>query len=123
MGRFFNTTGFCNPADHYMVEPFRGLLREVYDLIEKKQYFLIHAPRQTGKTTLLHALAHRLNREGKYIGCVLSVETAGVPSFTEAMANERMVNSLYHISGLFLPETERPAPPQNHLSLKDYLGA
>jgi hypothetical protein len=77
MKRFFNTTGFCNPADHYMVEPLRGMLKSVYALIEKEQYFIMHAPRQTGKTTLLHALAHRINQEGRYIGCVMSVEQAG----------------------------------------------
>jgi DNA polymerase III delta prime subunit len=121
MEKFFNTTGFCSPDDHYMVEPLRGLRKDVLALIEKKQFFLIHAPRQTGKTTLLHALAHRLNREGKYIGCVTSVETAGVPSFTVEQANLWMVNALYRISGAFLPEHERPTKPQHPVSLKDYL--
>lgn len=121
MKRFFNTTGFCNPADHYMVEPLRGIVKELYALIEKEQYFLIHAPRQTGKTTLLHALAHRINKEGKYIGCVMSVEQAGVPGFTEAMANERMVNALYTLSDRFLPASERPPKPQHPVSLHDYL--
>jgi DNA polymerase III delta prime subunit len=121
MEKFFNTTGFCSPDDHYMVEPLRGLRKGVLDLIEKKQFFLIHAPRQTGKTTLLHALAHQLNREGKYIGCVTSVETAGVPSFTVEQANLWMVNALYRISSAFLPEHERPAKPQHPISLKDYL--
>jgi hypothetical protein len=121
MGRFFNTTGFCDPAKHYMVDPLRGLLREVYALIEKEQYYLIHAPRQTGKTTLLHALAHRINREGKYIGCVMSVEQAGVPGFTEEQANARMVMALYEISGRFLSDAERPVEPVPGISLKSYL--
>ncbi len=121
MGRFFNTTGFCDPAHHYMVDPLRGLLKEVTALIGKRQYFLIHAPRQTGKTTLLHALAHRLNREGKYIGCVMSVEQAGVPGFTEEQANAKMVSALHRISSQFLPEAERPEPPQSAVSLNTYL--
>jgi DNA polymerase III delta prime subunit len=121
MGRFFNTTGFCNPEKHYMVEPLRGLVRQIYTLIEKEQYFLIHAPRQTGKTTLLHALAHRINKEGKYISCVMSVEQAGVPGFTEDRANERMVNALYSISDRFLSAAERPPKPQHPVSLHDYL--
>ena len=74
MSRFFNTTGLCNPERHYMVEPFRGLYPEVMSLIESKQYFVVHAPRQTGKTTFLHALTHRLNREGNYVSVVLTVE-------------------------------------------------
>jgi aromatic ring-cleaving dioxygenase len=121
MGRFFNTTGFCNPEDHYMVEPLRGLVKEVYALIEKKQYFLLHAPRQTGKTTLLHALAHRINKEGRYIGCVMSVEQAGVPSFTVEQANMAMVNALYALSQHFLPDAQRPPKPQHPIALRDYL--
>ena len=121
MNRFFNTTGLCNPQDHYMVDPFRGMYDSIYQLIEAKQFFLLHAPRQTGKTTFLHELAHRLNREGKYIGIVFSVETAGVPSFTEEMANERMVDALYRMGPVFLPENERPAPPEHPVSLLNYL--
>ncbi len=121
MGRFFNTTGFCNPLKHYMVDPLRGLLNSVYSLIDKEQYFILHAPRQTGKTTLLHALAHRLNHEGKFISCVVSVEQAGVPSFTTEQANKAMVDSLYRISSLFLSDAERPAPPQHPVSLTTYL--
>ena len=73
MKRFFNTTGLCNPEDHYMVDPFRHLYADVLRLIENQQYFVVHAPRQTGKTTLLHALAHRLNRDGRYVSIVLSL--------------------------------------------------
>ena len=123
MNRFFNTTGLCNPADHYMVDPFRSMYQAIYDLIEAKQFFVLHAPRQTGKTTFLHQLAHRLNREGKYIGIVFSVETAGVPSFTEEMANERMVDALWRMAPVFLPENERPAAPEHPISLLNYLAA
>jgi hypothetical protein len=123
MKRFFNTTGFCNPNDHYMVDPLRGIVKELYALIEKAQYFVIHAPRQTGKTTLLHALAHLINREGKYIACVMSVEQAGVPSFGEEIANLRMVNALYAISDRFLSESERPPTPVHPISFHDYLSS
>jgi DNA polymerase III delta prime subunit len=121
MKRFFNTTGFCNPEKHYMVEPLRGIYKEIKNLIDKEQYFILHAPRQTGKTTLLHALAHRINKEGQYISCVMSVEQAGVPSFSDDMANLRMVNALYTIADRFLPESERPAKPQHPISLNEYL--
>jgi len=123
MARFFNTTGFCNPRRHYMVEPFRGMFDDIYRLIEAEQFFVLHAPRQTGKTTFLHALAHRLNREGKYIGLVFSVETAGVPSFTQEQADERMVDALYNMRNLFLPPEEHPPAPEHPISLKNYLVA
>ena len=73
MKRFFNTTGLCKPEDHYMVDPFRTFYDDIVRLIEAKQYFVLHAPRQTGKTTFLHSLAHRLNREGNYVATVCSM--------------------------------------------------
>ena len=33
MTRFFNTAGFCNPTDHYMVAPLRGLYPGIMQLI------------------------------------------------------------------------------------------
>jgi len=123
MKRYFNTTGLCNPQDHYMVDPFRGMYDEIARLIDAKQYYLIHAPRQTGKTTFLHQLAKRLNREGKYISLVFSVESAGVPDFSEQLANERMVESVWRMCSFFLPENEWPAPPDHPVSLQKYLSA
>jgi predicted AAA+ superfamily ATPase len=60
-----------------MVDPFRNIYDNILDLIDSKQYFLIHAPRQTGKTTFLYALAHRLNKEGNYVAVVCSLERTG----------------------------------------------
>ncbi|MEM7655375.1 MAG: ATP-binding protein, partial [Bacteroidota bacterium] len=121
MKRYFNTTGRCVPKDHYMVPPFRGMDDDILRLIEAKQYFLIHAPRQTGKTTFLHAFAHRLNREGTYICLVVSVERAGVPSMSEAIANERMIKALWRMCPDFLPEEEFPPAPRPGLDMTDYL--
>jgi len=71
--RFFNTAGPCRPEDHYMLPPM-ARLPEVYGLIEKKGYFVLHAPRQTGKTTAMLALARELTDSGRYAAAVLSVE-------------------------------------------------
>jgi predicted AAA+ superfamily ATPase len=81
MTRFFNTTGLCKVEDHYIVEPFRNIYDNILNLIHSKQYFLIHALRQTGKTTFLHALAHRLNKEGNYVAVVCTLESAGKPVY------------------------------------------
>ncbi|NJL26709.1 MAG: ATP-binding protein, partial [Thermoanaerobaculia bacterium] len=54
--RFFNTGGPCEPARHYMLPPERRL-PGVERLVEQQHYFVVHAPRQTGKTTALRALA------------------------------------------------------------------
>ena len=68
--RFFNTSGPVVAADHYCIPPLERLnLAEVRWLIRDKRYFVLHAPRQTGKTSALLALRDLLNAEGSY-GCV-----------------------------------------------------
>jgi hypothetical protein len=62
MGRRFNTAGPCLPAEHYMI-PALSRLPEAPGLVELKVYFVVHAPRQTGKTTALRARA-RADRPG-----------------------------------------------------------
>lgn len=73
MEKFFNTAGPCFPEDHYMIDP-RERFTHVRELIEQKKYFIVHAPRQTGKTTNMIALAKELNEEGHYIALYLDVE-------------------------------------------------
>ncbi|KJJ85140.1 ATPase domain protein, prokaryote domain protein [Candidatus Omnitrophus magneticus] len=121
--RYFNTTGFCMPERHYMIDPLRNQ-KIIFDLIEKTQYFTIHAPRQTGKTTLLNELAHRLTKEGNYISVVFSVESAGYRSITEEIANKKIINSLYSSSGQYLNKKNCPIPPEKYtkdLTLENYL--
>jgi len=66
--RFFNTAGPCNPAYHYMLSADARLQDEnVARLIEQQAYFIVHAPRQTGKTTAMLELARRLTTSGRYV--------------------------------------------------------
>ena len=54
--------GPVRPEDHYAIPPLaRGSADEVLKLIRDKQYFVLHAPRQTGKTSALIALRDLLN--------------------------------------------------------------
>ena len=63
--RFFNTTGPVVAADHYCIPPLARLdLDELLRLVRDKRYFVLHAPRQTGKTSALLALRERLDAEG-----------------------------------------------------------
>jgi len=56
--RFFNTEGPVRSDKHYCLPPLeRWDLPEILSLIEQEKYFLLHAPRQTGKTTCLLAYA------------------------------------------------------------------
>ena len=60
--RFFNTTGPVVPADHYCIPPLERVnLGEIRTLVRDKRYFVLHAPRQTGKTSALLALRNLLN--------------------------------------------------------------
>jgi DNA polymerase III delta prime subunit len=73
MARSFNTAGPCNPGDHYMLPP-EGRLPQLRQLIDQKLYFVVHAPRQTGKTTIFRALARQLAAEQQYIAVHASCE-------------------------------------------------
>ncbi|MDQ1352015.1 MAG: hypothetical protein QG657_2321 [Acidobacteriota bacterium] len=118
----FNTSGLCFPGDHYMVNPLNRM-HEVEQLIEQKLYFTLHAPRQTGKTTYLHALARKLNAEGKYIALVVSFERAGVGSMPLDRANEVIIHSIFEAACDQLAQLHRPKNPTNKqfLDLKQYL--
>ncbi|MBI4770023.1 MAG: ATP-binding protein, partial [Chloroflexi bacterium] len=60
--RFFNTAGPVRCEYHYCLPPLERLeLAEVLMLIDQQKYFVLHAPRQTGKTTFLLALMEHLN--------------------------------------------------------------
>ena len=73
--RYFNTEGPVEPAEHYCIDPLaRVNLAEILTLIARKKYFVLHAPRQTGKTSVLLALQDRLNSVGKYRCLYVNVE-------------------------------------------------
>ena len=75
--RFFNTAGPIRRDDHYCIPPLERLdLDGVRILIQQKKYFVLHAPRQTGKTSALLALRDLLNAEGDYRCVYVNVEGA-----------------------------------------------
>jgi hypothetical protein len=49
-------------------------LPELQDLVERQKYFVLHAPRQVGKTTALTTFAQELTRAGRYAAVILSME-------------------------------------------------
>jgi hypothetical protein len=71
----FCIAGPVNPEKHYYVS---GRLneQEIWDLIHDEKYFILHAPRQSGKTTAFKDFAQRLNNEGTYTALYVNVETA-----------------------------------------------
>jgi len=73
MDRRFNTAGPCIPEFHYMVPPLQRL-PQALGLVDQMGYFVVHAPRQTGKTTILSALAQELTATGRYVAVHFSCE-------------------------------------------------
>jgi hypothetical protein len=79
--KYFNIAGPCNSSKHYILDPLRGIGKELMNLIEQEHYFVIHAARQSGKTTLLKELARKINAEGKFYALYCSLE--GVQGLVE----------------------------------------
>jgi hypothetical protein len=109
MPRYFNTAGPCEPDRHYMV-PAVERLPEARPLIEQLGYFVLHAPRQSGKTTTLRALAKQLTAEGTYAALHFSCE-GGEPAQDDYAAAERVVvGAILHRAEISLPLELRPPP-------------
>lgn len=75
MERFFNTAGPQQTDIHYTIDPLKRFdLDDVLMLVRQRKYFVLHAPRQTGKTSCMLALRDLLNRQGDYIAVYANVE-------------------------------------------------
>ncbi len=61
---------------HYYIPPLERIsLQQILSFIEKRRYFVLHAPRQTGKTSYLYALRDHLNQAGRYHCVYVNVES------------------------------------------------
>ena len=77
-------------------------------LVDNQAYFVVHAPRQTGKTTTLRALAQRLTAEGRYAAICFSCEM-GRPFEDDVEAAARAVwSAVEEVATHELPEDLRP---------------
>ena len=95
--RDFNTAGPVRADKHYCIPPLARLhLPEVLALIRKERYFVLHAPRQTGKTSALLALRDLLNggSEGEYRCVYVNVEPAQTAREDVGRAMRNILNNL-----------------------------
>ena len=77
--RSFNTAGPMDAQDHYCIPPLERMdLDFVLSLIHEQKFFILHAPRQTGKTSVLKALQDHLNSGavGDYRCLYINIEGA-----------------------------------------------
>ncbi|OQW86847.1 MAG: hypothetical protein BWK78_09620, partial [Thiotrichaceae bacterium IS1] len=120
MHKFFNTAGACQPDIHYVVDSLPRL-SGIRELIDGRHYFIIHAPRQTGKTTYLYALMHQLNQEGKYTALAVSIQAAASGQ-TPQEAMQIAARIIFEQAQLYLPATERFTESSPQVDLSSYLG-
>ncbi|QSB14238.1 ATP-binding protein [Natronosporangium hydrolyticum] len=107
--KYFNTAGPCVPELHYMLPP-EPRLPEARQLVEEGMYLVVHAPRQTGKTTTLRALAQQLTAEGRWAAVHFSCET-GEPAGDNYLGAQDAVLLAIRESAAALPAELRPPDP------------
>ena len=93
--RFFNTAGPVNCEKHYCLPPLQRFnLDEILALLAQEKYFVLHAPRQTGKTSALLALRDLLNHEGHYRALYANIEGAQAARSNVEMGITHVVQTL-----------------------------
>ena len=104
---WFNTAGPCKSDIHYML-PSEQRLPEVTSLIAQQGYFVIHAPRQTGKTTAMLNLAQELTAAGTYTALMVSTEVGAAYLHEPKRAERAILNAWQDAARYWLPLELRP---------------
>ncbi|MFK8184709.1 MAG: AAA-like domain-containing protein [Phormidesmis sp.] len=107
MSKWFNIAGPCKADIHYMLPPL-DRLPKLERLIEQQGYFVFHAPRQTGKTTAMIALAKQLTDSGNYAAVMLSVEVGAAFPNDIGMAERAILGSWRFATEYRLPDELQP---------------
>ena len=95
MEKFFNTAGPIKPELHYYVAASqRWDFNSVLNLIKQEKYFILHAPRQTGKTSAIIALMHYLNATGEYEAVYANIESAQAAREDVSIAMQSILASI-----------------------------
>ncbi|MEN9374393.1 MAG: hypothetical protein RIR79_1945, partial [Pseudomonadota bacterium] len=139
MAKKFNNAGPSVAGDHFMIDPLQRIdVQSIESLIEDKRYFILHAPRQTGKTTCLLALMHHLNAEEKYRALYVNIEAAqavrgrvedGVQAMGDSLAaactlylNDRSIQTWWQTEGRLIGYVNRFTGLLAHWSQSDPTG-
>ena len=109
--RFFNTAGPIAADMHYHIPPLARLdVEDLMLLIRQEKYFVLHAPRQTGKTSVLLALRDELNASGEFRCAYVNVETGqsareDVPAAMRAILGQMASEAEYVLNDPTLRKT------------------
>ncbi|NET39940.1 MAG: ATP-binding protein [Cyanothece sp. SIO1E1] len=107
MPHWFNTAGPCQADIHYMLPPTERL-PNLERLIEQRGYFVIHAPRQTGKTTAMLAIAQELTASGHYAAVMLSIDVGAAFPQNLEFAEKAILDEWQAMIKLHLPAALHP---------------
>ena len=116
MARFFNTAGPNRLEWHYTL-PTLDRLPEVRRLVEARAWFVLHAPRQSGKTTTMRALAQELATSGQYAALHASCEAGATWRDDPNAAARAVIGDIRRNASQSLPTELQP--PEGELSLTD----
>jgi len=107
--KFFSIAGPVNPEKHYCL-PLSTRLNEdeLHALIKQEKYFILHAPRQTGKTSTMLNFAQTLNNGGVYTALYVNVESAQA-------ARSDYIKGMYTIIEEFLNHIEDQLPNEKNI--------
>ncbi|MBD1213173.1 MAG: ATP-binding protein, partial [Dolichospermum circinale Clear-D4] len=111
MTRWFNIAGPCKDDIHYMLSP-TVRLPDLEKLIEQESYFVLHAPRQTGKTTAMLSLAQQLTDTGNYAAVMVSVEVGSAFNHDPGAAELAILGTWYDNISIRLHKELQPPVKQ-----------
>lgn len=107
--KFFCKAGPVRQEDHYYIPSLSRIKTEnIPQLIDQKKYFILHAPRQTGKTSFLLELVKTLNAEGIYTALYVNVEGGQA-------ARGDFINGMAIILEQFFTRIKEQLPKETHI--------
>ena len=107
MPRWFNTAGPCKADIHYTL-PTGDRLPSLTRLIAQQNYFVFHAPRQTGKTTAMLNLARNLTQSGEYTALMVSAEVGAAFRHDPGKAEDAILDTWRQSAQFQLPTAFQP---------------
>jgi hypothetical protein len=107
MTRWFNTAGPCQPEMHYTV-PSLPRIPQIESLIAQAGYFVLHAPRQVGKTTAILTIAEELTVRGKYTAVMVSAEVGAAFKDRPGAAQAELLRAWDEAVRFWLPAELQP---------------
>ncbi len=104
--KYFNTAGPIKADIHYFLSPLERINKEeLLALIGQQKYFVLHAPRQTGKTSCLLALMHELNQGSAYRALYINVEAGQAMRENVREAMRGILNQISSLAEFYLKDS------------------